>query len=177
MDATELLIADHREVKQLFTRFARSSRPDTRRELAQQIIRELSVHAAIEEARLYPIVREDVSGGEQLYREAIEEHQQVKKILAQLDDTIEKAHTKAFGAKVRKLSDDVEHHVGEEEGELFPKLRQTLTKTRLQELGAELKEAKRSAPTRPHPHQPPATDVTGRAVGAVDKLRDRVGGR
>jgi hemerythrin-like domain-containing protein len=177
MDATELLMADHRDVKALFGRFARSSRAETRRGLAEQIIRELSVHAAIEEAKLYPVIRDELVGGEAMYEESIEEHQGVKELLAQLDDTLDKAHTKAFGNKVTKLRGEVEHHVAEEETEIFPKLRATLSKTRLEELGVELRRAKASAPTRPHPHQPPATELTGKVVGALDRVRDQVSNR
>lgn len=177
MDATEVLMADHREVKGLFGRFARSSRADTRRDLAKQIIRELSVHAAIEEAKLYPVIRDEVEGGQIMYTESIEEHQGVKEILAELDKTLEKAHTKAFGDKVARLKREVEHHVAEEETEIFPNLRQTLSKERLDQLGRELQRAKASAPTRPHPDQPPATELTGRALGALDKVRDRVSNR
>jgi hemerythrin superfamily protein len=177
MDATQLLIADHREVKALFGRFSRSSRQETRQELAERIIRELSIHAAIEEAKLYPVIRDELPGGEALYKEAIEEHQQVKEVLAALDQSLSKAHTKAFADRVTRLKNDVEHHVEEEEGEVFPQLRQVLSKTRLEALGRELAQAKASAPTRPHPNQPPATNLTGKALGAVDRVRDKVTGR
>jgi hemerythrin superfamily protein len=177
MDATELLIADHREVRSLFGRFARSSREETRRTLAERIIRALSIHASIEEAKLYPALRDEVANGKDLFTESISEHQQVKVMLAELDDTLDKAHTKPFAAKVGKLKVEVEHHVAEEETEIFPKLRGALSKKRLHELGRELQAAKASAPTRPHPHQPPATDLTGKVIGALDRARDRVTGR
>ena len=177
MNATELLMADHRKVRALFGRFARSERQETRRRLAEEIIRELSIHAAIEEEKLYPVIRDHVPGGRKLYDEAIEEHQQVKEVLAELDGSLEKAHTKAFAARVQRLKGDVEHHVEEEEGEVFPQLRRSISGTRLQELGRELQEAKATAPTRPHPNQPPAGELTGKAIGAVDRVRDRVAGR
>jgi hemerythrin-like domain-containing protein len=177
MDATELLIADHREVKNLFSRFGRSEREETRRKLAEQIIRELSIHSAIEEAKLYPVIRDEILGGKELYEESIDEHQQVKEILADIDKSLDKVQTKAFAARIHKLQTEVEHHVLEEETEVFPQLRRSLSKSRLEEIGKELEEAKRSAPTRPHPNQPPATELTGKAVGAVDKARDKVAGR
>jgi hemerythrin-like domain-containing protein len=177
MDATELLIADHREVKNLFSRFGRSEREETRRNLAEQIIRELSIHSAIEEAKLYPVIRDEVEGGKDLYEESIDEHQKVKEVLAEIDKSLEKVHTKAFADRIHKLQMEVEHHVQEEETEVFPKLRQALSQARLKEIGKELEEAKSSAPTRPHPNQPPATELTGKAVGAVDKARDKVAGR
>jgi hemerythrin superfamily protein len=177
MEATDLLTADHRAVKALFGRFSHSTRQETRRGIAEQIIRDLSIHAGIEEAKLYPIIRDELEGGKDVYKEAVEEHQKVKEVLAELDKTLDRAHTKAFGDKVMKLKAEVEHHVEEEETEIFPKLRQTLSKTRLETLGRELKEAKTSAPTRPHPNQPPATELTGKLLGVVDKTRDRVSGR
>lgn len=107
----------------------------------------------------------------------IADHRQVKNLFSRFDRSSLAFADKAFADKVKRLKRDVEHHVAEEETELFPRLRQSLSKTRLNDLRKELESAKASAPTRPHPHQPPATSLTGKAVGAVDKVRDRVSGR
>lgn len=177
MEATQLLMNDHREVEALFAEFLKSDSQEIKRGFAEAIIRDLSRHSAIEEAKLYPVIRDELPNGKELYREAIEEHQGVKEVLADLDGMLDEVNTTAFRDKIEKLQREVEHHVEEEETEVFPELRTTLTKTRLDEIGAELEEAKASAPTRPHPNQPPATDLTGKALGAVDKLRDTVSGR
>jgi hemerythrin superfamily protein len=177
MDATEMLMSDHRAVRGLFGRFNRSSREETRRDLAAEIIRELSLHAAVEEAKLYPVMRKEMPGGERFYEESIAEHQKMKEILGDLDGRLDKAHTKAFADRMERLRRDVEHHVEEEEGEVFPRLRESLGRARLREIGEELEKAKESAPTRPHPNQPPATELTGKAVGAMDRMRDRLTGR
>ena len=80
-----------------------------------------------------------------------------------------------FDAKATVLIENVRHHVKEEETELFPKVRQRIERRRLVELGAELRDAKRRAPTHPHPRSPdapPANVLVGSAVAVMDKARD-----
>ncbi|HZS15115.1 MAG TPA: hemerythrin domain-containing protein [Candidatus Dormibacteraeota bacterium] len=176
MNAVDLLTKDHRAVEDLFAQFD-ASEPEGRGDILAQIIRELSVHAAIEEAHLYPLIEKEVPGGRSLVREAIDEHQTVKEVLGRLDSKVDKAHTKAVAEMVGRLQRDVEHHVTEEEGEVFPKLEESVTKTRLEDVGRELRKAKETAPTRPHPNQPPATELTGKANAILDKARDKASGR
>lgn len=176
MNAVELLTKDHRAVEDLFTEFE-ASEPDGRRDILVEIIKELSIHAAIEEAKLYPVIEEQVEGGRKLVADSIKEHQRVKDVLGRLDGKVGKAHTKEVADTVARLQGEVIHHVEEEEGEVFPKLEQTLSKTRLSELGTELNKAKATAPTRPHPNQPPANELTGKANAVLDKARDAVSGR
>ena len=176
MNAIELLTRDHRAVEELLDAFE-TAEPDERREPLAEIIRELSIHAAIEEAHLYPLVAEEVEGGPALVEEANEEHQRVKEVLARLDGKLDKAHTKEVEEIVNRLKRDLEHHVKEEETEVFPKLEKAVTKTRLDEVGRQLRAAKDSAPTRPHPNQPPATAMTAWANSLVDKARDQISGR
>src|SRR4030081_1862837 len=141
MNAVALLTKDHRAVKDLFAKFD-ASEPEQRSDVLTEIIRELSVHAAIEEAHLYPLIEKEVEGGKAMVDEAIEEHQGVKEILARLDSKTDKAHTKEVADMVARLQRDVEHHVKEEEGEVFPKLEHAVAKTRLEDVGRELKQAK-----------------------------------
>src|SRR5205823_2661211 len=86
MDATELLSEDHREVEQLFEKFEQAT-GDTEQKaaLAQEIIKELSIHASIEEEVFYPEVKAAVSDGEGLVYHSLEEHQEVKELLAELE--------------------------------------------------------------------------------------------
>lgn len=147
MDAIDLIKSDHRTADELFTRFEQSSEPAEQGELLQRMIAELSIHAAIEEAVLYPAVREHVEGGEELARHADSEHLEQKLVLADLarlspgDD--------GFREKVGKLIGDTRHHVSDEESELLPELAQACTTEQLHELGRRLEEAKRGAPTTP----------------------------
>ena len=82
-----------------------------------------------------------------------------------------------FDAKVSVLTENVRHHVREEEGELFPSLRRAMSRAQLLELGATLERARLLAPTRPHPRgpdEPPAAVVSHAVSGVVDRARDAV---
>lgn len=171
-NAIELLTTDHAAVEQMFRQIETLPEGDARSELVAGVVRELSVHAAIEEQVLYPAMRKALPGGDHLVHEAIEEHQQVKETLA----AIERAESAAErDPHLVSLIGNVRHHVEEEEVELFPKLRASITTAELQEMGAKLAAAKKLAPTRPHPHAPntpPGNLVGGVAAAVIDKARD-----
>ncbi|MDQ3782437.1 MAG: hemerythrin domain-containing protein, partial [Actinomycetota bacterium] len=150
-DAIELLETDHAGVEQMFVQIESMPESDSRTQLVQGVIRELSVHAAIEEQVLYPAVREALPDGEALVQEAIDEHQQVKETLAAIERA--DAPTERDQLLVTLMS-NVRHHVEEEETELFPKLRASIGQAELQEMGAALATAKKMAPTHPHPNAP-----------------------
>jgi len=178
MDAIDLLTRDHRAVEELFGQF-RSGDDDARRSSSESIIRELSIHAAIEEEVFYPELRE-ATGDDALVNHSLEEHQEVKEILAALDGMIDKAHTKAFADKMERLERSVSEHVEEEEGKLFPSVQEAFTKTALNDLGTAMNKAKSMAPSRPHPNMPahPAVHATvAKAAAVVDRMRDAVAGR
>lgn len=179
MDAIELLTRDHRAVEKLFSEYGRGDESGRRR-TAEEIVRELSIHAAIEEEFFYPAVRRQMPACDALVGHGIDEHQEVKEILAALDGMIDKAHTKAFAEKMHRLEKSVTEHVDEEEGKLFPSVRDGFTKTALNELGTAMNRAKAAAPTRPHPQAPssgPAQAVVGKAAAVVDRVRDAASGR
>jgi hemerythrin-like domain-containing protein len=176
-DAIALLKADHREVERLFKAFekAGSAAHKSKRKLVDQMIAELSRHAAIEEEVLYPAARDEVAAAVGDVLEALEEHHVVKwelQELIDLDPTGER-----FDAKVTVMAEHVRHHVREEEGELFPLLRSQLGRKRLLELGEALEAAKKKAPTRPHPRSPdeaPGNLVPTAVSGVMDKATDLV---
>jgi hemerythrin superfamily protein len=179
MDAIDLLTKDHRAVEQLFGEF-RSGDDDARKSSAESIVRELSIHAAIEEELLYPAVRKRIPDCDSLVDHSIDEHQEVKELLATLDGMIDKTHTKDFAGRMERLEKAVSEHVEEEEGKLFPSVREAFTKTALNDLGTAMNKAKSMAPTRPHASTPahPAVHATvGKAAAVVDRMRDAVSGR
>jgi hemerythrin superfamily protein len=179
MDAITLLKQDHKTVEDLFKRFE-----DTgdrayveRRRIVDEITEELSVHAAIEEQLFYPVTREVVPEVEDLALEGLEEHHIVKWVLHELEDL--PADHERFEAKVTVLIENVRHHVEEEEGDYFPKVRDALGRNALNELGDAMLDAKRTAPRRPHPRlpdTPPANIVGGAAAGVVDRVTGTVSG-
>jgi len=176
MDAITLLKADHREVEKLFKAYeklgdgAKKAKTDT----AGKIIKALSVHAAIEEQVFYPAVRQEVDGTRDEILEAIEEHHIVKWVLAEIDGIT--PADERYDAKVTVLIENVRHHVKEEEGELFPAVRAVLGRKRLGEIGAAMEEARKLAPTAPHPRAPstpPGNLITAPLAKAVEKLTGR----
>lgn len=173
-DALELLTSDHRTVDQLFTQLnAATADPETARQTAEEIISELSVHAVIEEMVLYPAVRQALPDGDDLAEEAIEEHQELKELLASVDG--KPADDPDVRATFQTIQETLEHHVGEEEQELFPALRSSLDQEKLNQLGAAMDKAKGAAPTRPHPKAPstpPGNLIAGLGAAVVDKVRD-----
>jgi hemerythrin superfamily protein len=175
MDAVTLLRNDHKTVEGLFKKFEKAgpNATKTKQDLVEKIIEELSVHAAIEEQVLYPAAREAVPDATEEVLEALEQHHVVKWTLSELDGM--DPSDERFTAKVTVLIDLVRHHVGEEEGELFPQLRKAMKRKDLEELAQALGAAKKGAPTRPHPRAPdtpPGNIVAGVAAGAVDRVED-----
>ena len=171
-DAVELLVTDHAAVEQMFVQIESMPESDSRNELIEGVIRELSVHATIEEQVLYPAMRTALPDGESLVQEAIEEHQQVKETLAAIERA--DAPTERNQLLVTLMS-NVRHHVEEEETELLPQLRASVAASELQEMGAKMAGAKKLAPTHPHPNAPntpPGNIVGGVAAAAIDKARD-----
>jgi hemerythrin superfamily protein len=176
-DAVDILVEDHRRIEELFTRYEASTNADaqTRKALVDEMIRELSMHAAVEEQYFYPAVAKSVAEGEGLVDESLHEHQEVKDVLAELDDM--DADDSGFDQRVHRLIREVRHHAGEEEGEILPKLREAVGESRMMQIGEQLEEAKKIAPTRPHPHAPntpPGNMVAGPMAATVDRVRDAV---
>ncbi len=179
MDAITLLRDDHKTVEQLFKRFEKAGDRAyvEKRQIVDRIIEELSVHAAIEEQVFYPVARATVAGTEDIALESLEEHHIVKWLLSELVDLDPAAER--FDAKVTVLMENVRHHVEEEQDEFVPKVREALSRTALADLGEALAEAKKSAPTHPHPKAPdtpPGNSVAGTISGVIDRVGDNISG-
>ena len=121
LDAIALLKADHLAVKRLFADFNAAS-DQARNEIASDICTALSIHAQIEEEILYPAARASLGAdGDALLDEALVEHGTAKDLIAKIE--LSGSMHPLFAAWVMVLSEYIKHHVMEEEGELFPKLR------------------------------------------------------
>lgn len=117
--AVELLMSDHRKVESLFKDFEDAEESPARQDIALQICKELTVHASVEEEIFYPFLRENIEQTD-LLDEAEVEHQSCKDLIAQIEAADEVDDM--FDAKVTVLKEYIEHHVKEEEGEMFQKL-------------------------------------------------------
>nr|WP_229502085.1 hemerythrin domain-containing protein [Telluria cellulosilytica]MDN4042837.1 hemerythrin domain-containing protein [Massilia sp. YIM B02787] len=121
-DAIALLTADHREVAEMFEQFEQlGDRATTSKEkLKDKICKALIAHTTIEEEIFYPAVRAaNVEEGEDMVDEAIVEHAAAKDLIKQLQEM--QPDDDLYDAKVKVLSEQIEHHVKEEEKEMFPK--------------------------------------------------------
>ena len=139
-DAIKLLMADHDEVEGLFKQFQKAKDDDSAKaDIVEKICKALSVHAEIEEEIFYPAARDALAEkGEDMLDEAEVEHASIKSLVEQLKDA--EPDEDMYDAKVKVLCEYVTHHVKEEEGEMFPKIKKTGLD--LDELGAEMMERK-----------------------------------
>ena len=142
MDAFELLKKDHEKVAGIFEKLETTTERGvkTREELFTQLKTELDVHAKVEEEIFYPAIRE-AQETHDITLEAYEEHAVVKRLLAELDKLSKDDET--WGAKLTVLRENVEHHVEEEEGEMFSGAKKVLGSEQIEELGARMEAAKK----------------------------------
>ena len=124
-DACDFLDADHKAVKKLFTEYeelaeARGSSREKKRQLAERICREVTVHAKLEEEIFYPAVRKALKE-DLMMDEADVEHANAKELIAQIQDMT--PGDTLYDAKVMVLGEYIDHHVKEERNEMFPKAR------------------------------------------------------
>ena len=134
-DALSLLEKDHRNVEKLFKRAQKDPA------VFDQIREELDLHTRVEEEIFYPAVEEALGDeGEGIVEEARREHQEVKDLLVELSAMDRQGEE--FEDRLQKLQDNVEHHVQEEEGEMFKKTRRAMTKETLTQLGAQMESQK-----------------------------------
>jgi hemerythrin superfamily protein len=133
MDAIDMLEEQHRDVEDLFEEFE-EAKGAQKREVFEEIADQLVIHAAIEEKHFYPAVKARQT--EDLLRESLEEHLAAKRVIADLLDMDVK--DEQFDAKVDVLKEMIQHHVTEEESELFPKVRKLLNKEELEALAQEM---------------------------------------
>jgi hemerythrin superfamily protein len=121
-DAIALLTADHREVSEMFEQFEQlgDRATSSKEKLKDKICKALIAHTTIEEEIFYPAVRAaKVEEGEDMVDEAIVEHASAKDLIKQLQEM--QPDDDLYDAKVKVLSEQIEHHVQEEEKEMFPK--------------------------------------------------------
>jgi hemerythrin superfamily protein len=178
MDALALLKKDHQTVERLFARFEKNPS----KAVADRFIRELSIHAAVEEQLFYPAIRRaaeqvDMDEADEKVLEALEEHHVAKWVLSEIENLHE--HDERFKAKGMVLIESVRHHIKEEEGSLFRIVRRLFKRDQLVELGKLMQKAKKVAPTRPHPRapdEPPANIIAGGLAAILDRGRDMVKG-
>ncbi len=140
MNIVELLKEDHDRVDKLFQKVKANPDGDNT-ELFDQIKAELDVHTELEETIFYPYLMEN--GDEELKKitkEGIEEHRQAKMFLREISGLTE--DSEKFEPKMKVLMEDIQHHVQEEEGQMFPMVEEQFDSSVLEELGTAVEKAK-----------------------------------
>ena len=152
MEATELLKQQHKEVKELFEEYEGAEESE-KQELFERIADDFAAHGEIEEKIFYPAVY--VGPLKEKLREAVEEHLECKRLVADLLKM--EPSDEQFDAKMKVLQELIEHHVEEEEGDLFILVRQNFAREELEALGAQMEqmfdELQESAPREEIPSQ------------------------
>jgi hemerythrin-like domain-containing protein len=144
MDAIALLKSDHRKVKKMLAEGDSTTERGvkTRADLLARLKGELEVHERIEEEIFYPALKEHPKARE-LALEGYEEHHVVDTILGELEQTDPADET--WAAKFTVAKENLEHHIEEEEGDMFKAARQAFSKDELAELGARMEELRQLA--------------------------------
>lgn len=136
MDAITLLTKEHEQAKALFEQIEAAGDASTKQRLLAEVLTALRAHTKIEEEVLYPPMRDQLKGGTKLFEEAMQEHQEAKKAMNELESLT--PDDPEWQAKFEILMHGVLHHAKEEESEMFPKLKETFSAEKLEELGQQL---------------------------------------
>ncbi|MEY2397407.1 MAG: hypothetical protein QOJ00_581 [Actinomycetota bacterium] len=180
MDAVALLTQQHEEAKTLFERIEASTDPAEKEQLLTEVIAALRAHTKIEEEVLYPIIREQMKGGSKMFEEAMQEHQEAKKAMKELESLT--PGESDWQDQFEILMHGVLHHAKEEEAEMFPEMKETFSAERLNELGEQL-EADGSGqivvdlPKDELLEQAKASDIEGRSTMDKSQLEEALGHR
>jgi hemerythrin superfamily protein len=139
MDAIELLKQDHDKVDKLFKQAEATENEAKKHELFEQIKLELLTHTHIEETIFYPtiMVNEEIKD---IVLEGLQEHKQAKTLLREIPKLAD--GSEVFEAKFKVLMEDIEHHVEEEESDMFKKVRAAFNAAQLEEMGAKMEAEK-----------------------------------
>ena len=177
-DVVDILKTDHQEMVELIGQIKGTSDPGQRRDLADTVIAEVMRHAVAEEMHVYPVVEERLPNGAEMVAHDKEEHQEIVEVMKQIEGL--DASDPAFMGRIQEFESQLRHHAQDEESEQFPQLRAHLSGEQLVELGEKVQNAKKLAPTRPHPSAPHSElfhKTVGPGVGMIDRLRDKLTGR
>ena len=141
-DVTEMLEQDHRKVEKLFEQI-KGSKGATRAKFVERLASDLRLHMKVEESIVYPAIVKEADDGADMVEEAKTEHKGARKAL----DDVEKLSPDkpGFDGALTMLEAGISHHVEEEEDEVFPKFRKSVTAAELDELGKKVAAAKKAA--------------------------------
>jgi iron-sulfur cluster repair protein YtfE (RIC family) len=138
-DVTKMLEQDHREAEDLFAKI-KETNGAARAGLVTKLASALKLHMQVEEKIVYPAIAKQVDDGDDMVDEAITEHEGARKALADVEKL--SPNEPGFDGALEMLEAGISHHVEEEEEEVFPKFRESVSSAELNELGDEVAAAK-----------------------------------
>jgi len=177
-DVVDILTSDHEEMLDLLEQIENTSDPAQRRDLADTLIAEVVRHAVAEEMFVYPAIEEHLPNGAEDVEHDRMEHDEIVQVMKQMEDL--DPSDPAFMERVGDLQVLLRHHAHGEESTQFPQLRAHIPAELLIEIGEKVENAKKLAPTRPHPNAPHSElfhKTLGVGVGMIDRIRDWLTGR
>ena len=143
LNALDLIKDDHDRIKEMFDEALDAEDAKTRSELLQRIRTELIAHERMEEDIFYPALRSASDKAKDIVLEGYDEHHVIDTILDEMFQVPE--DTDQWHAKLKVLHENLEHHIEEEEKEMFKKARKAMSKETLDELGARMRQSKEAA--------------------------------
>ena len=186
-DVFQVLKKDHDEVKAMLAQLEAGPKASTgatpeqlmfRKQALDAVIIEQSKHEAAEQQVFWPAVKQLGPDGVRVAEIGLEQEAEADKLLADLDKL--NADDEGFEEQMIAFSADARAHIAYEEAHAWPLLKASVGEEEAQLLGSQITEAKKLAPTRPHPHIPPQSGpakTAGPMTGLADRLRDSVTGR
>ena len=177
-DVVDILTADHNEMVELIGQIKRTPDAAERRNLADTVIAEVMRHSVAEEMYVYPVVEERVPNGSDQVEHDKEEHQEIVELMKEIEGL--DAADPVFMERIEQLEAQLLHHADDEESDQFPQLRAHVPREQLVTIGEQVQQAKKLAPTRPHPSAPHSElfhKTIGPGIGMIDRLRDKLTGR
>lgn len=173
-DVIATVLADHAEIKDLFSQVDAAPGTDAKREAFERLVRKLAVHETAEEEVVHPLLYQ-APGGEAVAEARVEEESKSKDLLSELEKN--GVEDPAFEARFAQLRSDVLAHAEREEREEHPKLEQAVDEEKLRQLAGVFRAAESMAPTHPHPKGPDTAlgnMVVGPFAAVADRARDAI---
>ncbi len=177
-DVFTVLAADHERILALSGRLTGRAEPAPagpreRKAVADELVMELSQHEVAEEMLLWPVVRANAEDGQELCATGLEQEAAGKRLLNELVKT--SPGNEEFDTLTHSVAAMLREHISYEQNIVWPRLRLKLSQEEARRLGAEIAQAKRRAPARPHPHVPARPELLKRlapAAAVLDRARN-----
>lgn len=174
MDGFQMLVHEHADVFRNINNFKATNISTEKKRFMTEITKELSIHTAIEEEVVYPIVREKM--GAPIADKLLNEHQQLKQSLSQLEQADYEKDPTGYMSIFNHMETLLKSHINDEENSVFPQVKNKLTTKEVEDMSHRLENAKKIAPTHPHPRPGTTEGFKARVMdtisAGIDKARD-----